>query len=169
MFWIEQLLCVCRTSYSTSEAPRPNYPHSRCLHHISSEAGHIRGSCTQRETGGSTCRWESGLLKVRISLLNFVAIFKPICTANELQELRKTNQSGILTARCLISVVQTVWVAVAFEALRDAVPTAALEVTRMTSPQLCSNRQTEDKAHRVIIHSQRGSFVMTSPKKHLAN
>lgn len=164
MFWID-----CRTSYSTSEAPRLNYPHSRRLHHISSEAGRIRGSCTQRETGGSTCRWESGLLKVRISLLNSVALLKPICTANKLQELQKTNQSAILTARCLISVVQTVWVAVTFKTLSDAVPTAALEVTGMTSPQLCSNRQTEDKAHRGIPHSQRGSFVMTSPKKHLAN
>lgn len=168
MFWIEQLLCM-QTSYSTSEALHPSYPHSHCLHHISNEAGRIRGSCTQREMGGSTCRWESGLLKVRISLLNFVAILEPICTANELQELQKTNQSRILTARCLISVVQTVWVAVAFKALSNAVPTGALEVTGMTSPQLCSNRQTEHKAHRGVLHSQRGSFVMTSPKKHLAN
>lgn len=109
------------------------------------------------------CRWESGLLKVRISLINFVAILKAICTANELQELQQTNQSGVLTARRLISVVQTVWVAVTFKALGDAVPTAALEVTGMTSPQLYSNRQTEDKAHRFFffffsLHSQRGEF-----------
>lgn len=41
-----------------------------------------------------------------------------------------------LTAGRLVCVVQTVWVAVALEALGDAVAAAALEVAGVTSPQL---------------------------------
>lgn len=47
----------------------------------------------------------------------------------------------MLTTGCLICVVQTVGVAVTFEALRDAVSTGTLEVTRVTSPQLCNTPQ----------------------------
>lgn len=46
-----------------------------------------------------------------------------------------------LTTGCFICVVQTVGVAVTFEAFSDTVSTAALEVTRMTSPQLWNNNQ----------------------------
>lgn len=43
----------------------------------------------------------------------------------------------MLTTGRLVRVVQAVGVAVTFEALRDAVSTGALEVTRVTGPQLC--------------------------------
>lgn len=44
----------------------------------------------------------------------------------------------MLTTGCLICIVQTVGVTVTFKALRDTVSTGALEVTRVTSPQLCN-------------------------------
>lgn len=63
----------------------------------------------------------------------------------------KAFSEGQLTTYYLICVVQTVGVAVTFEAFSDTVSTAALEVTWMTSSQLC-NRQTQDEAqdHRVV-------------------
>ena len=63
----------------------------------------------------------------------------------------KAFSDGQLTACYLICVVQTVGVAITFEAFSDTVSTAALEVTWMTTSQLCKG-QTQDEAqdHRVI-------------------
>lgn len=61
--------------YSRGEAPHLNCPRSRCLHHISSEAGHIHGSCTQTGRGDSMCHLESGSLKVRTVHLNLICDF----------------------------------------------------------------------------------------------
>lgn len=69
----------------------------------------------------------------------------------------KTNQRGTLTARRLIRIVQTVGVSIAFEAFSDAVSTATLEVTGMTSPQLCNNSQTQDEARcHIEVYSTHG-------------
>lgn len=158
--------CVCWTSYSRGEAPHLNYLHSRCLRHTSNEPGRIRGSCTQTGRGRSMCRWESGWLKVRIILLNLCLWPNSIIlNPNEAPDQRaikeraqgKTNQRGTLTARRLIRIVQTVGVSIAFEAFSDAVSTATLEVTGMTSPQLCNNSQTQDEARcHIEVYSTHG-------------
>jgi len=53
----------------------------------------------------------------------------------------KNIQCRTLTTRRLICEVQTVSAAIAFEALSDTVSTATLEVSGMTSPQLCNTVQ----------------------------
>lgn len=65
-----RVACACVISYDRGEAPRLNCLRSHCLHHISSEAGHTRGSYTQTETEGSMCHWESEVLKNRPKLSN---------------------------------------------------------------------------------------------------
>lgn len=122
------LVCVCVEviSYSTSEAPRLNCPRSRCRRRISTEAARTRGSCTRTGRGGSRCRWRSAALRGRNQhvSVSYISVFAPFGAAET------------LTAGRLVRVVQTVWVAVALEALGDAVAAAALEVAGVTSPQL---------------------------------
>lgn len=116
-------------SYGTSEAPRPNCPRSRCRRRTSSAAARTRGSCTRTGRGGSRCRWGSAALRGQNG---HVRVSPPH------QRVRRRSVGGAetLTARRLVRVVQAVRVAVALEALGDAVAAAALEVAGVTSPQL---------------------------------
>lgn len=58
----------------------------------------------------------------------------------------------MLTTGCLICIVQTVGVTVTFKALRDTVSTGALEVTRVTSPQLCNTSRKKKKKTKNLLH-----------------
>lgn len=75
----DSVVCVCVevgvVSYSTSEAPHPNCPRSRCRRRISIEAAHTRGSCTRTGRGDSRCHWRSAALRgqsqhVRVSRIS---------------------------------------------------------------------------------------------------
>lgn len=74
--------------------------------------------------------------------VNFVSVSKlRILKLNDaqVQRAKKCNMCRILTTGCFICIVQTVWVAITFEALSNTMSTVTLEVTRMASPQLCNN------------------------------
>lgn len=120
--------CECakrQISYSTSEAPHPNCLRSRCRHRTSTEAAHKRGSCTQTGRGGSRCRWKSGELRGQN---------RSVRVSRTVSEWADPVRAEALTARRLVREVQAVWVAIALEALSDAMAAAALEVTGVTSP-----------------------------------
>lgn len=71
-------------------------------------------------------------------------------------------QCGTLTAKRLICEVQAVGVAVTFEALSDAVSTAALEVSGGTSPQLCN---TVEPSRRNIHDSRKREHQLDQSEK----
>lgn len=140
-------------SYSTSEAPRPNRLRSRCRRRISSGAARTRGSCTRTGRGGSRCRWRSGGLRGQ----------------NEVRRVRcfpcqRGSRAETLTAGRLVREVQAVWVAVALEALGDAVAAAALEVAGVARPQLWrpTGEQALKKKHPLLLPSASSAFTITT-------
>ncbi len=119
----------------------------------------------QRPIKKYTCMLYSLNVKTLLFVMETITITKE-CTW-------KTIHCGTLTTGRLICIVQTVGVAITFEAFSDTVSTAALEVTGVTSPQLC-NAKRSITSHKSILHSwEKGGtnfvFVMTTVKTPLAS
>lgn len=88
---------------------------------------------------GKAGRWKSVIKKNMWCMLHSLMLKLFFCDgdSNYHQKVKKTL-CWTLTTKRLICIVQTVSVAIAFEAFSDTVSTATLKVTGMTSPQLCN-------------------------------